>query len=385
MLDIHTVGAGGGSIAYVTEGGLLRVGPFSAGADPGPACYGRGGENATVTDADLLLGYLDPGTFLAGRMALDADAARAAVAATVAEPLGLDVLEAAAGIYDVVNVNMAAGIREVTVNRGWDPRDFPLVVAGGAGPIHGASIADEMGISLLVVPRESSIFCAGGMLIADFKHDHVRGRRVLLDGVDASELAEVWSGMRDAGLATTTSEGLEPGKVRFLPSLDVRYEGQWYEINVAFDADAIDAPDLASIEKSFHERHDLLFGYSTMDMPVELISIRLAVVGDTPKPPLTTVAEGGAAEAARRGERPAWSRATRRMVTTSVYDGTALGAGARLAGPAVIELATTAIVVPESFAVVVDALGSFVLYTPSREDEVLSALTAHPQTTGALP
>lgn len=377
MLDIHTVGAGGGSIAHVTEGGLLQVGPFSAGADPGPACYGRGGEYATVTDADVVLGYLDPAAFLGGRMALDVDAAREAIEASVARPLDLEVLAAAAGVYDVVNVNMAAGVREVTVNRGWDPRDFPLVVAGGAGPVHAANIADEMGIPVLVVPRESSVFCAGGMLLADFKHDFVRSHTSLLDALEPATLEGLWTEMRRQGEEIIAAEGLPASAARFVPSLDLRYEGQWHEINVTLDAAQIDAPDLAEIEKHFHREHDLLFGYASAYMPVETVSVRLSAVGATESPPYSTTAVAGDEKAALRGERPVWSRRARQLVDTCIYDGRALGPGAAFGGPAVIELPTTTIVVPETYTALVDSRGSFVLCAASHEDDVRQSLERH--------
>ncbi|MHC4860045.1 MAG: hydantoinase/oxoprolinase family protein, partial [Planctomycetota bacterium] len=189
MLDIVTIGAGGGSIGWLDEGGLLRVGPKSAGADPGPACYGRGGTEPTVTDADLVLGRLDPGFFAGGRLPLQVDAARRAIEKRIAGPMGLDVTEAAAGIARVVDSNMAAGVREVTIRRGFDPREFPMVVAGGAGPNHACAIALELELPLFLVPRESSIFCAAGMLMTDLKHDVVKSLVVRLADLSAEDLA----------------------------------------------------------------------------------------------------------------------------------------------------------------------------------------------------
>ena len=206
-IDIHTIGAGGGSIAHVDDGGLLHVGPDSAGAMPGPACYGRGGTRPTVTDADLVLGYLDETSFAHGAMALDRAAAVAALA-QIAEPLGLSVEEAAAGVYDLVNVTMATGVRDVSVRRGFDPRDFPLLVAGGAGPLHAAAIAAELEIPSLIVPRESSIFCAAGMLMSDFKHDYVRAHAAPLAAADLDEIGALFDEMTAAGRATLTREGV---------------------------------------------------------------------------------------------------------------------------------------------------------------------------------
>jgi N-methylhydantoinase A len=231
-----------------------------------------------------------------------------------------------------------------------------------------------MALPLLVVPRESSTFCAGGMLIADFKHDYVRGHRCTIETSTAPTLSEWWRTMREDGMGASLAEGLEPSMVRFVPSLDLRYDGQWYEINVTFDENMIDNVDVAEIEKRFHQRHDLLFGYSTVEIPIELINIRLALIGVTAKPRVPPAAYANDLEGAHRGHRPAWSRAERAKVATPIFDGGAMLGGARLEGPAVIELATTAIVVPESFHVVVDDLGSFVLHSPAIADQVMAAL-----------
>ncbi|WP_448073244.1 hydantoinase/oxoprolinase family protein [Georgenia yuyongxinii] len=226
MVDIHTIGAGGGSIAAVDDGGMLRVGPQSAGAVPGPISYRRGGQVPTTTDADVVLGYISPSSFLGGGMSLDVDAARQAIGEQIGKPLGLDAIHAAAGIYDVVNVSMAAGVREITVRRGLDPRDFPIVVAGGAGPVHAAAIARELEIPLLVVPRESSIFCAAGMLVCDFKHNYVQSQHWDLAHVDSAEVAAIWRSMAERGTTTLLGEGVPEDKIEYAPSLDMRYKGQ---------------------------------------------------------------------------------------------------------------------------------------------------------------
>ncbi|HMR72026.1 MAG TPA: hydantoinase/oxoprolinase family protein, partial [Rubrivivax sp.] len=184
MLDIHTIGAGGGSIGWLDDGGLLRMGPQSAGADPGPACYGRGGTLPTTTDANLVLGYLDPGYFAGGTMPLDVAAARRAIETHIARPMGLSIEQAAAGMYRVACNNMAQGVREVTIKRGFDPREFPLIPGGGAGPIHGCTICSELGIPLQVVPREASVLCAFGMLMGELRHDFVRTFVTRLDAID---------------------------------------------------------------------------------------------------------------------------------------------------------------------------------------------------------
>ncbi len=361
-IDIHTIGAGGGSIARVDDGGLLQVGPQSAGAVPGPACYGRGGVEPTTTDADLVLGFLDEASFLGGELRLDRDAAVRAIEERIAGPLGIDAVEAAAGMYDLVNVTMATGVREVSVRRGLDPRDFPLVVAGGAGPVHAAAIAQELGIPMLLVPRESSIFCAAGMLMSDFKHDFVRAYKTTLDGADLAHIAGLLAEMEGQGRAVLERERVEPGQIEVRNALDLRYVGQWHELTMP-----VGALEVAAIAAAFHAEHDLLFGYSSPEMPIEILACRVTAVGLTPKPAQLDLAERpGGAEQARLGERPVWSPSRRRLVDTPVYDGPALGPGLSLAGPAIVELANTTIAVLDGFDLLLDRFGSFVLHTGDR-------------------
>ncbi len=371
-VDIHTIGAGGGSIARVDDGGLLRVGPQSAGASPGPACYGRGGVEPTVTDADLVLGFIHETTFLGGEMRLDRAAAEQAIESRLAGPLGIGVVEAAAGVYDVVNVAMATGVREVSVRRGLDPRDFPLVVAGGAGPVHAAAIAAELEIPMLLVPRESSIFCAAGMLMSDFKHDFVRAYKATLDNADMGRIAHLLAEMGDQGRQILAGEKVDPADIEVQAALDLRYVGQWHELTLQ-----IGELDPARIAEAFNAEHDLLFGYSTAEMPVEVLACRVTTTGTTQKPGHGALVDARAdAEAAQIGERPVWSPLERRLAPTPVYDGPVLGAGAALSGPAIVELANTTIVVLDGFELLVDRFGSFVLYAGERGRERSAALAA---------
>ncbi len=370
MIDIHTIGAGGGSIARVDEGGMLQVGPQSAGARPGPACYGRGGTLPTTTDADLVLGYLEPASFLRGELGLDRAAAAEAIEEHVARPLGIPLEQAAAGIYDVVNVTMATGVREVSVRRGLDPRDFPLVVAGGAGPIHAAAIALELEIPLLVVPRESSIFCAAGMLMSDFKHDFVRAYKTPLSELDVPRLEGLLRAMEREGRAVLERERVDPARVEVRAALDLRYVGQWHELTVA-----VETTDPAALAEAFHAEHDRLFGYASPEMPVEALAVRVSVLGLTTKPALRELAPGAGGEAsALRGARPVWSPAERELRETPVYDGLALAPGSAVAGPAVVELANTTIVVLDGFDLSVDRFGAFVLASGERGRELASRL-----------
>lgn len=369
-IDIHTIGAGGGSIAWLDEGGLLHVGPQSAGAQPGPACYGRGGTQPTVTDADLVLGFLGESSFRHGGMTLDREAARAAFA-PLAEALGMSIEQAAAGVYDLVNVTMATGVRDISVRRGLDPRDFPLVVAGGAGPLHAAPIARELEIPALLMPRESSIFCAAGMLMSDFKHDDVRSYKTPLATADGDRLTALVDEMTRDGDATLAREGVPADRRERRATLDLRYVGQWHELTVPVALPL----DLEAAAREFHVLHDAHFGHASPDQPVELLAVRLASVGRTEKPGLTEAGPAdGSVEQARIDERPVWSVDARTLVPTGVYDGAALPSGARIAGPAIIELPSTTIVVPEDFTLDVDAYGAFAVHSGERGAAFAAAL-----------
>lgn len=372
MVDIHTIGAGGGSIAAVDDGGMLRVGPQSAGAVPGPVSYRRGGDKPTTTDADVVLGYIAPESFrTTGGMDLDLEGARAVIAEQIAAPLGLDTIEAAAGIYDVVNVSMAAGVREVTVRRGLDPRDFPLVVAGGAGPVHAAAIARELEIPLLVVPRVSSIFCAAGMLVCDFKHDYVQSISGRLHEMNSADLAEVWREMVDRGREVLSGEGVAGADMSFTPQLDLHYKGQWFEITVPLDEGTLVAPDLAEAARLFHSAHETQFGYHTEEMPIEVLNVRLTAtgtVGEHDNDWASEVIDAG--QDSLVGHRKIWSPAHRRMVEAEVHSAAYLGPGDEITGPAIVEMDTTSLVVLDEFDLLVDVKGSFVLYRKDLAQEL---------------
>jgi N-methylhydantoinase A len=374
MLNVVTIGAGGGSIGWIDEGGLLRMGPQSAGSSPGPACYGLGGELPTCTDADLILGYLSPEFFAGGRMPLYPDKAREAIKRHVAGPLGYSVEEAAAGMYRVINVNMAAAVREVSVAQGVDPRDFPLVVAGGAGPNHACMIALELEIPLLLVPRESSIFCAAGMLMSDLQHDFVRTYPCLLQDVDLKRFRALVAEMRDEGLKLLRAEGIPPERVRVVYSLDLRYLRQYHEVNVEVSAEEIERGDLEAMAARFHPEHNRLFGYELSDVgtPVELINIRVKTIGITDKPRFAPEPYFGAdPSSAKKGERPAYVPAADEFQTVPVYDGALLKHGMRIQGPAIIEQVNTSTFVTPEYHLVVDRYGTMTIYLPVKEDEVL--------------
>jgi N-methylhydantoinase A len=368
MLDIHTVGAGGGSIASVTPAGLLRVGPESAGADPGPACYGRGGTKPTVTDADLLLGYIDPARFLDGRMGLDVDAAERALSDGVARPLGMETARAAAGIYDVVNVAMATAIRRVTVDQGLDPRRYPLVVAGGAGAVHAAAIARELGITSFIVPADAAVFCAAGMVAADFQHDTVASHRAMLAALATDDVARIWGQMRADGFGRLQREGIDPGRMWVRPSLDLRYRGQFFELTVDLPAEMVERPDAADIATRFHALHERLFGFCSPDGDIEVLNARLAVGGDVPLTPATIDADRRSGDAIV-GERTCWSAPHGAFRPLPVIDTGRLLPNDPVDGPAIVELTSTAAVIPEGMSLTLDHHGSLVVFeTQTRPD-----------------
>ena len=361
MLDIHTVGAGGGSIAGVDDGGMLHVGPASAGADPGPACYGRGGSEPTVTDADLVLGYLAADYFHGGALKLDRAAAITAIESRIAGPLGLSVTDAAYGIYRVANSIMSNAVTVVTVQRGLDPREFAMIVAGGAGPIHAVPIARDLGIHTLLVPRESSVFCAAGMLLSDLKHTYIRTCAMVGSLVDFRIINEAIHNMRDMALATFREEQVDGADVTLDFSADLRYVGQFNEVEVpGFSGGTADSAAWEQLVDQFHRLHDDRYGYSLSHAEVELINLRLSATGATKKPVTQKHELGGpAADHARKGERPAWF--DNRMVTVPVYDGLALQPGNRLPGPAIVEQPTTTIVLPGDTGLSCDQWGNYLL------------------------
>ena len=365
MLDIHTIGSGGGSIGWLDEGGLLRMGPQSAGADPGPACYGKGGQLPATTDANVVLGYLDPNYFAGGKMKLDLAAARRAIETHIAKPMGLSVEEAAAGMYRVSCNNMAQGVREVTIKRGFDPREFPFIPAGGAGPIHSCLICEELEIPLQIVPRESSVLCAFGMLMSELKHDFVRTFVSRLDAIDWPRLAGIIGEMASEGARQLTEERIPENRRRHDIKFDCRYVKQYHEVSFLVPQALIDGRDTTSIARLFHDEHNRLYGYSLAQeqTPIEIINVRVQSVGLTDKPAYREEAwAGDDASKAIKGRRNVYIPETKSFREVPVYDGHKMRFGNRIDGPAMIEQETTAIFVSAAFDCVVDALGSFVLY-----------------------
>ena len=378
MLNIVTIGAGGGSIGWIDEGGLLRMGPQSAGAKPGPACYDLGGELPTCTDADLVLGYLDPDYFAGGKMRLNKKKAEKAIDEHMAKKLKMTVVEAAAGMYHVINVNMASGVREVSVKRGYDPRDFPMVIAGGAGPNHACMIARELEIPVMVIPKESSIFCAAGMLMSDLQHNFVRTYVTILDGMDVAKFRDLFREMKREGAALLESEHIPPGRVEYVYSLDMRYVKQYHEVNVVVTRDEVERGDMASMAKRFHPEHDRLFGYSLEEegTPIELINMRLTCIGRTEKPKFIDEAyDGPDPSRAFKRKRAVYLPVEKEFTNAEVYDGHKLRYGNKVEGPAIIEQVNTTTFVTPDYSVVCDRYGSYTMYVKEREEEFIGRIT----------
>jgi N-methylhydantoinase A len=358
MVDVHTIGAGGGSIAWVDEGGSLRVGPRSAGAEPGPICYGRGGTEPTVTDAHLLLGRIDPASFFEG--SADEATVREAVRERVADPLDLSVAAAAQGIVDVANANMERALRVVSVERGHDPRDFSLVAYGGAGPLHAAELAAELDVPRVVVPRSAGVLSALGLLISDAAYEEgVSAVRPWAE-VDPANLTERFEAMEAEGRERLESEGYGPERRQFERAVDLRYRGQSFDLRVSLPAGRLDAESLRAAADRFHDRHERRYGHASPDEPVELVTIRVRSRGVV-DPPTLSMADGETVdgEATPRTTRPATFGGE--TGETPVYDRETLGPGADVDGPAVIEGVESTAVVPPGADAHVDDLGNVVI------------------------
>ena len=353
MVDVNTIGAGGGSIAWIDAAGGLRVGPRSAGAEPGPACYARGGDEATVTDASVVLGYLNPTRFAGGAMTLDVTAAERALAA-IGRRLGVDAVAAAAGIHRVVNARMADQIRLVTIKRGYDPRQFALVVLGGAGPVHGAALAAEMGMAEVLVPEAPGVLAAFGLLAAAIEHHHARTLQARTDGADLAAVNRCLAELDAAGQGRMREEGVLSRDVRVAYAADMRYVGQAYELEVPITA-PVTPERVPEIVAAFHAVHERVYGYARAQQPVEFVNFRAVHTFPLPRPVLTPAARDGSLHAALIGERRAYFDG---FVPTVIYERARLPLGARLPGPAIVEQPDTTTVIPPGVVAVVDDAGN---------------------------
>ena len=358
VIDLAEVSAGGGSIAWVDPAGALRVGPHSAGADPGPACYARGGSEPTVTDCNLVLGYLDKGSLLAGDLPIDHAAAEAAVAKRLAEPMGVDVRTAAAAVIDVVNHAMAEALKIVSVRRGHDARQFVLAAFGGAGPLHAAALARELGIAEVLCPPIPGAFSALGLVGSDLKRDYVRTVYTTTASADPAALEAVFAALEQRGDAMLDRARIAPEQRRFERSFDARYERQSYELAVPVPPRVLDRAALGEIAEAFHVRHRDTYGHDNRAEPVQLVSARVTAIGILP-PLAIRRKPAPAGSDALKGRRGVWFRDTGEA-SARVYQRARMPAGVVCAGPAVIESVESTILVPSAWQAVMDDNG-FVL------------------------
>jgi len=364
-IELIEIGAGGGSLARVDRMGLLKVGPESAGADPGPACYAQGGTTPTVTDADLLLGYLDPGFFLGGRMRLDVDAARRAVEETIAGPMGLSPTEAAWGIHRVVNENMAGAARVHGIERGKDLRAYPLFAFGGAGPVHAWQVGRILKVPRVLIPFGAGAMSAYGLLAAPLAFDFVRTAPQRLDAADWTQVSRLFGEMEAEGRRILRGAEVPDESVRIRRTAEMHYTGQGHEVEVAVPEGALDASSLAAITTSFEAAYRALYSRVPMGVPIEALNWRVVVSGPVPDITVSGAKPGapasGAAKPIPKATRKAYFPEARGYVDTPVYDRYALTPGSRFTGPAIIEERESTTVVAPGARVSVDARLTLIL------------------------
>jgi N-methylhydantoinase A len=359
MIDIHVIGAGGGSIGWIDDAGSLKVGPRSAGAMPGPAAYGRGGTEATLTDANIVLRRLNPTALLRGAMPIEVDKAYAVIESRIARPLGLSVEVAAHGMVRIANANMSRAIRSVSTERGHDLGQFALFAFGGAGALHGAEVAAECGIGTMIVPQEPGTMCARGVLLSPLSFDFVRSEIMPATPERWARVCALFDEMRGRGTEWLASERVAPEKRTFRSVVEARYLGQNHEVVVPLETIAADG--LESFLEGFRRAHRQEYGYVIPERPVEIVNCRLQAVGEVPRAPLRAPRGGDTLDGARLetrevffGESPGW-------MPTPVYDRDLLPAAARLRGPAIIEeMSSTTLVLPEQTAEL-DGVGNIVV------------------------
>ena len=362
VLDIVEVGTGGGSIAWLDEGGGLHVGPRSAGAEPGPASYGRGGNEPTVTDANVILGRLSPERFLGGEMRLDRGAAEKTLREKLAQPLSVSLDRAAAGMLQVATAAMANAVRHVTLERGLDPRDFTLVAYGGGGPLHAASVAKELSIGKMIIPNAPGHFSALGMLMADLRRDYVQTLFERMDDLEMFQLEDQFRKLEAEGRQALEASGIPPDRIVFERAADMRYVGQEHAVAVRMPAALGDESARAEIKRLFDEAHELRYSHSAPDESADIVSLRVSAIGRLGKPQFPQIPQGERTppQSARRGVRKVNFDGTG-AVETPVYDRSELLCGNVIAGPAIIEEAASTTVVEPGDRVTVNGFGHLVM------------------------
>ena len=369
MIDIHSIGAGGGSIAYVDRAGAFRVGPRSAGAVPGPAAYGRGGTEATVTDANLVLGRLDGANFLGGDMDLDEDAARRAVA-ELSKQVGMSETETAEGILTILNANMANAIRSRTVQKGIDPRDYSLAAFGGAGPLHGAEVAAMLSIPEVIIPPYPGITSAVGLLTTDLKYDAIRTAFQISGKADLARLNVGFQDMEAELYAQFSEDGVPRDRISLARFGDLRYVGQGYELRASFPAGSFGAAELETTWREFHDLHEAEYGHFFADSPIEVVNIRVSGVGKTPKIGEPQAVSGGSMSDALVSTGRCVFRHEGKLeeFETAFYRRDALPNGQPIEGPAIILQTDSTTVVPPGCTLVAEPNGNLIIRLPGAPD-----------------
>lgn len=366
MIDVSAIGAGGGSIAWVDGAGGFRVGPQSAGAEPGPACYARGGKEATVTDASVVLGYVNPAYFAGGSMELDAEAAHAAVA-SLGERLGLSPTEAAAGIHRVINAKMADAIRLVSIQRGYDPRQFGLLVLGGGGPVHGGRLAAELSIPRVIVPPVPGVLSALGLLVASVEHDHAETVAVRVEEADPGALEAAIAAVDERVAEMMDAEQVPRGVAEVTRLADMRYVGQSYTLEVEMPA-PLDQAGLQACVESFHHAHERVYGHARPSAPVELLNVRVVHAWRLPFAELAEPHHNGSADSEPISQRQAYFEELGGYVDTPVYRRSELERHREIVGPAIVEQADTTVVVYPDHRAALDDAGNIVVAVPLEEE-----------------
>ena len=361
MIAVEGIGAGGGSIAWVDAGGALNVGPQSAGADPGPACYGHGGEQPTVTDANLVLGRLNPDYFLGGEIKLHLTNARQAIRKYVAEPLGMSVEKAASGVIRVVNANMIRGISVNTTQKGFDVREFSLLAFGGAGPLHAVELAEEMDIEQVIIPPLCSVFSAFGVVASDIRHDYVTTLALSQSTATPIKLQTAFSQLEAQAGALLVEENVPEEDIFIIRAADLRYEGQSYELTIPFkNTGPLVEKDVEHIIADFHAHHKLLYEYGDPNEPVEFISLRLAAIGRVPQVELQRGNSRLSSDPSQKAERPVYFPAYG-LLPAKIYERSDLQTGHQINGPCLVEEVTSTTVIPPAWHGMVDEYGNIVV------------------------
>jgi N-methylhydantoinase A len=361
VIDLVEIGAGGGSIAWVDPGGVLRVGPRSAGADPGPACYGQGGTEPTITDANLVLGRLNPDYFLGGEVPLHKNLAEKAIMTRCAEPLGLTLLEAANGIVEIANSAMVNALRLISVQRGFDPRDFVLVGFGGAGPVHATKLAIDTDVPLTIIPMSPGITSALGLLVTDLKHENSRTRINRVSNSVPSEIETILDELETLGRDALVKEGVPESEMDFERHADVRYVGQSYELSVELAPGTITQVTLDGVTADYHVAHERAYGHNAPEEPVEFVNMQVTARGEIARPNLKEVTRGTGSDGAIKETRDVYFAESGGLVPTPVFDRYRLGEGDQIAGPAIVEEVDSTTVIHPGTSATIDVVGNLLI------------------------